>query len=582
MGEMGEMGGNENYIMESIVEFFQGHPLVAVFLTVGIGFWLGQIRVKGFAVGAVAATLIVGVVVGQMKIVIPDMVKTIFFLFFLFAIGYSVGPQFFRSMRGPGWKQVVFAVTEALICAGTIWGVAVLMGYNKGIATGLYAGSQTASACLGMVGDTVREMPLDEEQRQYLLMIIPACYAVTYVFGTVGSAWYMSVIGPKFFGGLDKLKEEAATIEQNMDGGGATILSPGEIRAGRPVEFRVVRALGDYYSGRRTVKEIEDKFGSSESQIIIERIRKGGAEGKIEEAGPDSIVENGDLIAVGGRRRSIVEVCPRLGEEVVDPEMLNFAPQKTPVTVSHTGAGLTLGTMRENGTLEGVLIADIRRSGLRIPVRKQTELMPGDVITLVGFPRDVTAAAHKIGYADRQTNVTDMVFVGLGIAAGCLLGSLSVNIKGIPLSLGMSVGVLIAGLILGWWRNKKPSFGRIPAPAVWLMNNLGITMFIAVIGITAGAHFLHGLQEAGLWIFLVGGICTLFTLTVSILLAKKVFKFSGPETLGCVSGGRCAVAAIGAVTDRLQSDVPNLGYTVTYATANVALVFSSLIVLFLV
>ena len=107
-------------------------------------------------------------------------------------------------------------------------------------------------------------------------------------------------------------------------------------------------------------------------------------------------------------------------------------------------------------------------------------------------------------------------------------------------------------------------------------------MFIAIIGLTAGASFLHGLREAGVMIFVVGFICTLLTLTIGIILGRKVFKFSTPETLGCVAGARCAVAAIGAVQDTLESDVPNLGYTVTYAVANIALVFSSLLVLFIV
>lgn len=562
--------------MEQIIMFFQSHPLVAVFLTVGLGFWLGQVRVKRFAMGAVAATLVVGVVVGQMRIVIPDVLKTVFFLFFLFAIGYSVGPQFFRSMRGAGWRQVLFAVGEALICAGTIWCAARLMGYDNGIATGLYAGSQTASACLGMVADTVREIPLDEDRRQYLLMIIPACYAVTYVFGTIGSAWFLSMIGPRMLGGIEKVKEEASSIEQKMDGGNDG-LSPGEIRAGRPVVFRAYEADGEYFAVPRSVKEIEAHYDEADSRLVIERIRKGD---RIIDATPDMEIAEGDLIAVGARNSSMVSAAAELGREVSDPELLNFAAQKTPVTVSQRGSGKKIGAIRTEPWMDGVIIGEIRRNGLRIPVRKETMLDPGDVITLVGYPRDVTRAAKVIGYADAQTNVTDMVFVGLGIAAGCLIGSFTMKIKGIPLSPGMSVGVLIAGLVLGWLRNKKPSFGRIPAPAIWLMNNLGITMFIAVIGITAGASFLQGISEAGLWIFLVGAICTLLTLTLSILMAKKVFRFSGPETLGCVAGGRCAVAAIGAVTDALESDVPNLGYTVTYAVANVALVFSSLIVLF--
>ncbi|MDE6558655.1 MAG: aspartate-alanine antiporter, partial [Muribaculaceae bacterium] len=148
--------------------------------------------------------------------------------------------------------------------------------------------------------------------------------------------------------------------------------------------------------------------------------------------------------------------------------------------------------------------------------------------------------------------------------------------------LGASVGALITGLLMGWLRTKHPTFGRIPEASIWVLKNLGVNMFIAVIGLTAGASFLYGLQEAGWIIFLIGGICTILGLIINIFIARKIFRFSAPETLGCVAGGRCSVAAIGAITDTLKSDVPNLGFTITYAVANISLVFSALLVLFLV
>ena len=474
---------------------------------------------------------------------------------------------------------MVFAVVEALICAVTVIVAARLTGYSHGIAAGLFAGSQTASACLGLLADTVRSMPGADADREYLLMIIPACYAVTYVFGTVGSAWFLSTVGPKMLGGLPEVKAEAAAIEEKMDGGESKLL-PGQIRAGRPVAFRTYRAESDFFATPRSVAEIERHYASKGCRVVIERIKTASGETVVAAGG--SMVSRGDTVVVAGRRDSVVREGDLIGPEVPDAELLNFGAEKTPVTVSHSGAaGMTLGELRGKDYMDGIIIAGLERGGRKIPVRNMADLHPGDVITLVGYPRDVEGAAREIGYADSQTDVTDMVFLGLGIAAGCLIGSVVFNVHGIPLSPGMTVGTLIAGLALGWWRNRKPSFGRIPASAVWVLNNLGLNMFIAVIGITAGASFLHGIREAGMMIFLVGAVCTLLTLTLSILLARKVFRFNGPETLGCVAGGRCAVAAIGAVTDALKSDVPNLGYTVTYAVANISLVFSSLLVLLL-
>ena len=296
---------------------------------------------------------------------------------------------------------------------------------------------------------------------------------------------------------------------------------------------------------------------------------------------PDMLVSKGDHIVIAGRKESMVTFDDNIGPEVLDPELLNFSAQKTPVTISSKFNIGTFGALRKAPYMERVMVANLKRNSHNIPLLNGTEIIPGDIITLVGWPRDVQAAAKEMGYPDRQTNTTDMVFVGLGIALGCIIGSLAIKIKGIPMSLGASVGALIVGLLLGWIRTRRPTFGHIPAPVIWIFDNLGINMFIAVIGLTAGASFVYGLKTAGWLIFIVGAVCTLLALVLNIIIARRVFKLSTPETLGCVAGGRLCVAAIGAVRDTLQSDVPNLGFTLTYAVANITLVFSSLIVLFL-
>ncbi|MDE6230195.1 MAG: aspartate-alanine antiporter [Muribaculaceae bacterium] len=564
--------------MERTIEFLQQHPLIPVFLTLGLGFWLGKQRFKGFSLGTIAATLIVGIIIGQLEIKVPDMVKNVFFLFFLFATGYGVGPQFIRAIRGPGLKQAAFAIVEALVCAGLVICAAKLMGYDNGVATGLYAGAQTASACLGMVADTIGVMNLSEEQRAYLVMIIPACYAVTYVFGTVGSAWFLSTVAPKMMGGLNKVKEEVGRIEGEMDR--EDILGPGQIQARRPVSFRAYEAQSDFFDHPRTISEIEARFSNSGWTVFVERLR---LKGRITEPAEGVLVSKGDHVVLAGRMEEIVGMQTVFGAEVLDPELLNFGAEKTPVTVSSKRkvAGMTFGELRRQEVMEGVMVASIKRNSLSVPVKAQTEINAGDVITLVGWPRDVARASDYIGYADRQTDATDMVFLGLGLGAGCLLGSLAIKIGGIPMSLGASVGALVMGIILGWLRTRRPTFGRIPSAALWLFQNLGVNMFIAIIGLTAGASFVFGIQKAGWLIFLIGGICTIAGLIINVLIGWKIFRFSMPETLGCVAGGRCSVASLGAINDTLQSDVPNLGFTICYAVANISLVFSSLLVLFL-
>lgn len=564
--------------MDWLIAFFQKNPVIPIFLTIGLGFWVGKLKIRSFSLGPVAATLVVGVVIGQMKISVPDILKTVFFLFFLFSIGYSVGPQFFRSFRGPGLRMMGFSVVAAIVCSGLVIAAAHLMGYSNGIASGLFAGSQTVSASLGLLGDTVRELPVEDSERTHLLLIIPACYAATYVFGTIGTAWFLSSIGPRMLGGLDKVKAEVARIEQEMDKGEASA-DPGMIPARRQVLFRAYRADSSFFDTPRTVGEIQAMYAARGTRVLVERARIGG---NIVDPSLDTLISRNDLIVLGGRAEAIISLDPPPGVEVTDAELLNFGAERTPVTIASGNIdGMTLGKFRSEPFMERVVVASVKRNGLSIPARIMTELHAGDVLTLVGWPRDVAEAASHIGYADRPTNSTDMVFVGLGIAAGCIIGALSLKINGIPMALGTSVGALIAGLSLGWFRARKPSFGHIPSSVVWLFNNLGVNMFIAVLGLTAGGALMQGLHEAGPMIIAVGALLTILSVVINLLIARRIFRFNRPETLGCVAGARCCVAAIGAVQDTLQSDVPNLGYTVTYAVANVALVFSSLAVLFL-
>ena len=565
--------------MSEIITFFRQHPLIPIFLTLGLGFWLGKVKIKGFALVSVAATLIVGVIIGQMKIAVPDILKNVFFLFFLFSVGYGVGPQFFRSMRGPGLKMAAFSVVGAMVCAGIVIAASYLMGYDTAIATGLFAGSQTVSACLGMVSDTVKELPMDDNARASMLALIPACYAVTYIFGTVGSAWFLSTIAPKMMGGMDKVKEDVARIEQLMDKGNE-ITDPGIIPARRPVIFRAFKAESDFFDTPRSASEIHDYYQKAGVRLLVERAR---INGKVMNPSKYNLISKGDEVVLGGRAEVLVALKDAPGKEVYDPELLNFGAEKTPVTISSKGKadGITLEKLRSFPEMERVIVSSIKRTGMTIPVLAQTELHAGDILTLVGWPQDVAVAASVIGYADPASDSTDMVFVGLGIALGCIIGALSIKINGIPMSLGMSVGALISGLSLGWLRTRRPIFGHIPSSVLWIFNNLGVNMFIAILGLVAGGALIQGLKTAGPLILLVGALLTIIGLIINIFIARKLFRFSTPVTLGCVAGARLSVASIGAIQNVLQSDVPNLGYTVTYAVANIALVFSSLLVLFL-
>ncbi|MBD5345907.1 MAG: aspartate-alanine antiporter [Bacteroides sp.] len=562
-------------LYDFIAEIFRSNPVIPIFLTIGLGFWIGELKIKSFSLGPVTSTLIVGVIIGQMGIPVSDTLKSVSFMLFLFAIGYSVGPQFFRSLKGDGLKQIGFACIEVVLCIATVAVVSIIMGYNKGQAVGLFSGSQAFSAVIGVGSSTIQSLGLPDGQTEQLLGIIPACYAVSYVFGTIGSAWIIANLGPRLLGGLNKVKAQTAQLEAEMDNGDI-VADPGSFVANRPISFRAYRAESDYFSRPRTVAEIERHIEKMGLRHFIDRLR---VRGEIEDPRPDLKVRKGDVIVLSGRRETIIDDAGWIGSEVTDHELLNFTAENLPVTVSKSGAsGMTLSQLRNQDYMKGVMVRKIMRDDICIPMKAQTRLEKGDVILLVGLPQDVAGAVAEIGFADRPSEITDVVFVGLGIAIGCFIGALTFFYRGIPLSLSTSGGAILSGLVLGWLRNKRPTFGRIPRPVVWFMNNVGLNLFIAVVGLGAGPTFLPGLKAVGVEFFLVGVLCTSVPLILATLIAAKLFRFHPAIALGCVAGSRNAVAALGAIQDNLDSTLPAMSYTVTYAVGSILLILAGMII----
>lgn len=564
--------------MHWLVETLRNNPSLAIFLTIGLGFLIGQLKYKSFSLGTVTSVLLVGVVVGQLDISIPGPIKDAFFLLFLFSIGYSVGPQFFQSLRGDGLKQVAFACILCVFCLLTTWGVAKIMGYNTGEAVGLLAGAQTMSAILGVGADTISSIAGTPEQKKAWIDVMPVCYAVTYVFGTIGSAYILANLGPILLGGLKKVKAETAELEKKLNQGGASS-DPNYVNALRPVAFRAYKVEADFFSEPKSIKEVEENFMQQGRRLFVERIRK---DGKIVDPTPEVMISKCDELVLSGRREFIIGDEQWIGEEINDAELLNFPAEEISVTVSKKGAARkTVDQLRMMKQMYGVSIKSINRSGASIPVLAQVKLQAGDVVTIVGLQSEVNAAASVIGYADKRSVKSDLILVGLGIFIGGLIGALTIHFGSVPVSLSTSGGALIAGLFCGWLRTKHPTFGRIPQPAVWLMDNLGLNMFIAVIGITSGPSFISGLREVGFMLFLMGVICTSVPLILGMIVGKTIFKFPAAINLGCCAGSRTTTASLGAIQDALGSSIPAMGYTVTYAIGNTLLILWGVVIVLL-
>jgi len=570
------------------------YPEIAIFLTLALGYYFGKFTFKGLGLGSVTATLLAGVLIGQIGITISQPLKATVFLMFLFAVGYGVGPQFVRGVAKDGVPQALFAVVQCVLCLAVPVIIVKVAGYDLGYAAGFYSGSQTISAAMGLSTDAINRLGLAADQVKSLLDSMPVAYAVTYMFGTVGSAIVIALLGPF----LLRFNIAAACKDYEEKQGGSKELG-GAGTAWHRWEMRAFRVQ----PGARVIglRAVEAEALLPQARVFVQRIRRNGV---IEEATADTVLREGDVVAVAGAREALVNIIGERAKmvaavggrealasvtegvsiEVDDPELLSVPVEGVDVYVTNKAAdGKTLAELAGLPGARGVFLRKITRgaTATTIPILPNTQLYRGDIVTLVGRTQDTTAAAKLLGAADRPTDVADVAFIGAGITVGALIGALVWKVAGVPLTLSTAGGALIAGLVLGWFRSTRPFFGRIPSPTVWFMNSVGLNIFIAIVGISAGPGFVNGLRTQGISLFLWGALATTLPLVFGMFIGKYIFRFHDAILLGIVSGARTTTASLGLVCDMGKSQVPALGYTVTYAIGNTLLTIWGMVAIML-
>jgi len=549
------------------------YPEIAIFMALGFGYYFGKFSFKGIGLGSVTATLIAGVIIGQIGITINQPLKAFSFLMFLFAVGYAVGPQFVRGIAKDGVPQALFSVVQCVLCLVTVVVIAKFAGYDLGYAAGLYSGSQTISAAMGLSTDAINRLGLPPDQAKGLIDAMPVAYAVSYMFGTMGSAIVIAIIGPKLLG-ID-LVAACKDYEEKFGGGKKDVGG-----AGSAWQRWVLRAYKVQTGGKAAgLRASEAENLLPNTRVFVQRIRRGG---QIMDATADTVLQAGDIVAVAGPRDALVGLIGGGAAEVEDRDLLAVPVEGIDVLVSNKEVdGKTLAELAEMPAARGVFLRKITRGATAtdIPILANTKVERGDLFTLVGRTQDTAAATKLLGVADRPTDMTDMAFVGAAIVIGALIGALVFKVSGVPLTLSTAGGALIAGIIGGWLRSVRPKFGRIPTPTVWFMNSVGLNIFIAIVGISAGPGFVNGLKTQGIGLFLWGALATTVPLLLGMFIAKYLFKFHDALTLGIVSGSRTTTASLGLVCDNAKSQIPALGYTVTYAVGNTLLTIWGMVII---
>ncbi|MDR1699513.1 MAG: aspartate-alanine antiporter, partial [Prevotellaceae bacterium] len=386
-------------MIDWFVKTLQSNPELAVFLALALGFAVGKIKYKAFTLGTVTSVLLMGVLVGQLNITVSPLVKSIFFLLFLFAVGFSVGPQFVHSLRKDGLPQIAFTVILCTISLGITYVCAVIAGFDTGNATGLFAGANTNSAIIGIATDTINQLGISPEEKSTAVSHITVAFAVTYIFGTAGTAWFLSAIGPKLLG--KNVFQQTKEYEKKLGGSIAeTDLNSEHAYSG--TDFRVIKTGGDYFSQTRTVGDIEKMLNVKGQPVYIERVRKISGE-IIQEPTLDLTIEKGDNLVLNGPIETLINDEKLIGTEVADVELLDFTAEVLKVLVTKKACGSSFQKLRTCKQRHGVIIRKVQRGNQTIPLLSNVRIQRGDIVELEGRKNDVERFAAHLGYAERAT-----------------------------------------------------------------------------------------------------------------------------------------------------------------------------------
>ena len=539
-------------------------PEIFLFLALAIGTVLGRVRIRGFAIGATACTLIVAVVLGQLgEFVIPPILKSILFGLFVFTIGYRSGPEFFASLSLRTLAQVALALVMGACGLLAILASAYTLHLDAGTAAGIGAGSLTQTSMMGTASGALERLGLPAETLQREQANIAAGYAVTYICGYILVLLYVPFVAPRLMG--VNLREEAVKLEALLSRDAPT--KPGNLvyRKFQVRAYEVATAAG------RTVAEVEAQIGR---RAAIKRILRRSRDVDVE---PRAVarLEAGDEVLLAGPSGAIVAAAQTIGPEIEGEHVMRSVPGEVlEVFVAAPDLhGRTLAEIVDDlgKTAHGVFLRALTRRGQEVPVTPGTRIYVGDVMTLVGLNKDIERVLPKVGQPLRSGDRTDVAFLAGGLAVGLLVGLLSLTIGSIPLTLGGGGGALVAGLVCGWLRSRRPTIGAFPPAAQQSLIDIGLGGFVAAIGLANGQAALAAIQAHGLTLLGVGIIVTLAPLIVGTLVAHRVLHMNPVVVCGALAGAMTVDAAVTAACEIAESQTPVLGVAVPYAVANVVL-----------
>ena len=544
------------------MDFLRTQPVFTLFLVLALGHLLGRVRIGSVSFGPVAGVLFAGLFFGYLGLTMAPGAQAVGFALFIFAVGYQAGPQFFEVLRQDGLRYLTLAAIVAGSGVAIAAAAARMINLEFGSVAGLLAGGLTSSPTLAAAQEGVRNgsvlLPAGVSADMAIDNIVTG-YAITYIFGLAGLIIIIKLL-PRILG-MDLARSAREVIADDEQATAST---------DHVIVFRAWRVV-DPAVAAIPKEELMRRW----DQFFSVRINRNGEFHLFREL--DGL-EQGDQVLAYGDVRFMCRLQD-LGEEITGEWLEQAKTESAQIVVtSRDVAGKTLGDLKLPDRF-GLYLNKLRRGRQPIPCAAETPIQRGDILDVSGHPANIDEAGDALGIVERPGFETDLLAVSIAIAAGVLVGTLSVSVFGTSIGLGSAGGLLLAGILLGFLRSAYPTFARVPEGARVFLMDFGLQIFMTGVGLRAGSTIIETAKASGPSLVLAGIAVTFIPVLIGLAFAVKVLRFNPALAFGAVTGAMTSGAALSIVCKEADSNVPALGYTGTYAFANVLLTIAGTVVL---
>jgi putative transport protein len=552
--------------MGAFFEFLKDNPYLLLFFTVGVAVWIGRVNIKGYGLGMVAGAIVVGAALSVwasaygVKLELNNFAKSLFYYLFMYGVGLRVGPSFLNSLGGDGLKFSVLAVVSCVLGLIIIVVGVKLMNLPPGTAGGILAGSQTMSAAIGSAeqATTVIRLPAGVTPQDAASMVALS-YGITYIWGTVGIILICKYL-PKWWG----IDAKAAAKQYEAEFGVANVEASG-LSGFRPFGVRAYRLENPATAGQ----SIESFRKTHPEYRVVNVVRGEGVLG----ADPGLVLQKGDIVALGGRIEALTDKMGLLGSEVVDQKALNIPLDQAEILVTNKEViGEELVKFRNEPFAGQLQVVKYERSGVPYPAGLHTKLQRMDIISVAGLKGAVDELASRFGRIARPSTATDLLTLAVGMIIGFLIGMIEVPMFGSKVGLGNAGGLLLSGVIVSSAVSRLRFFGNTPNAARNILEDLGLVVFVAIVGINAGNSLLAQLTGTlALKIFILGFIACSIPPFIVWAIGHHIFKINPAVLMGGVAGARSHSGPCREAAHEIGSSVPWIGFPVAYALSGILL-----------